>query len=236
MCNRSLTEMSGRYKWHTSDQLILCQRDSSFSHGGGLTECLWTGVQSCCFPFSSLSSSFFFTLLFVYLISSPFSVSTHTHARKQFQLNFSNKKETLLALSIYHGWNVLGDKVPLNLSLFNILHEKILNLMFHTAYSFFFARQRGLYFLIGIIPLYSDPYSMDLNFLPSSVSLNNYPATFHSWKSASHWGAVFNWLIVHMVGIFTGIATGKISSHQKLLVEHLRSEASNWIDGVLIDA
>lgn len=50
--------------------------------------------------------------------------------------------------------------------------------------------------------------------------------------SASYWGAVFNWLIVHMAGN----ATGRISPHQKLLlVEHLRSEASNWIDRVLMD-
>lgn len=65
---------------------------------------------------------FFYIVICVSDFISFLCIHTHprTHAWKQFQLNFSNKKETLLALGIYHGWNVLGDKVPLNLSLFNI--------------------------------------------------------------------------------------------------------------------
>lgn len=73
-------------------------------------------------------------------------------------------------------------------------------------------------------------------FLPSAVSLNKYQVTLLSWRPASHRGAGFNWLIVHMVGIFVGIARGWTTSHQQLLlVENLKSKASNWKDRVLID-
>lgn len=99
-----------------------------------------------------------------------------------------------------------------------------------------FFHEEGYY--ISLLPFFScililiQLAKTSYDFLPSAVSLNKHPVNVLSESSASYWGAVFNWFIVHMAGN----ATGRISSHQKLLlVEHLRSEASNWIDRVLMD-
>lgn len=144
-CVGSLTHRDvGAAKWHTSDELILCQCESSFSHGRGLTKRLWAGVRGRVF------------------FSSPICFFIWFHTR--FLLIFSykgGKKKKVLASGIYQGWNVLRKRVLLNSSLSNTHYETILNWVKCSC----FHETAGLYFFAAITPLCSHLLSMDQNLL-----------------------------------------------------------------------
>lgn len=159
---QSLTDRDfGAAKWHTSNQLIPCQCESSFSHGKGLVEHLWTGVQSC----SLLLTLFLHYCLCIWshLIPSestpPSLAHTPTHSLAIAFFCSFNTKEIVLSSGIYQGWNVFRERKRLWIWAYStyFMRKYWIELNFHTGY--IFSQEDWIIFL------YNDPLSIDLNFL-----------------------------------------------------------------------
>lgn len=160
VCNRSLTEMSELL----NDTPPINWSSASVSHLFLMAEAresrLWTGVQSRCFSFSSLLFSYILFSFFTVCVSDPISVHpsrslshTHSHtlALSRSLLLFSYKRNSVSLWHLSRMKCVQRENVPLNLSLFNALYEKVLNwvkLSHWLGFLFLFCtKRRGIIFL-----------------------------------------------------------------------------------------
>ena len=163
---QSLTDRDvGAAKWHTSNQLILCQCESSLSHGRGPRE---QALNRCPKPLFFFPIAlvlvyilfFFFHCLCIWShLGAPLPLSlTHTHTHtpthtltlSRSLLLFSYKRNSVSLWHLSRMKCVQRENVPLNLSPFNALYEKVLNWVKLTGWVFFFffcTKKRGVIFL-----------------------------------------------------------------------------------------
>ena len=189
--------------------------------------------------------------LFVYLIPSrctPPALSdthTHTHTHPPTRSLFlalscsSHTKEIVLASGIYQGWNVFRERMCLWIWAHSthFMRKYWIELNSLAGFSFFFLYQKkgdniSLLQIFFCILRRFHLTKTSYEFPPSAVSLNKYPVTF----PVEGLPAIEGLLLIDSLSASRALPRAEFSSHQKLLLaEHLRSEASNWIDRVLID-